>query len=89
MSDVSNSFSAWETLPEDEPPLCIAVRRPESLPRHYEVVNRCRAVFFLMVFPTKIIEEMAFCEAHFHFKLFSKVLNKNVAAIHKTSTTFY
>ncbi|KAK6763977.1 hypothetical protein RB195_024347 [Necator americanus] len=36
MSDVSNSFSAWETLPEDEPPLCIAVRRPESPPRHYE-----------------------------------------------------
>ncbi|KAK6757216.1 hypothetical protein RB195_015193 [Necator americanus] len=26
MSDVSISFSAWETLPEDEPPLCIAVR---------------------------------------------------------------
>ncbi|KAK6728520.1 hypothetical protein RB195_005888 [Necator americanus] len=41
MSDVSNSFSAWETLPEDEPPLCIAVRRPESHPRHYEAVNRC------------------------------------------------
>ncbi|KAK6757451.1 hypothetical protein RB195_015336 [Necator americanus] len=36
MSDVSNSFSAWETLPEDEPPLCIAVRRPVSPPRHYE-----------------------------------------------------
>ncbi|KAK6754270.1 hypothetical protein RB195_013334 [Necator americanus] len=41
MSDVSNSFSAWETLPEDEPPLCIAVRRPVSPPRHYEAVNRC------------------------------------------------
>ncbi|KAK6733500.1 hypothetical protein RB195_017324 [Necator americanus] len=40
MSDVSNS-SAWETLPEDEPPLCIAVRRPVSPPRHYEAVNRC------------------------------------------------
>ncbi|KAK6765622.1 hypothetical protein RB195_025502 [Necator americanus] len=38
MSDVSNSFSAWETLPEDEPPLCIAVRRPVSPPRHYEAV---------------------------------------------------
>ncbi|KAK6762385.1 hypothetical protein RB195_023194 [Necator americanus] len=36
MSDVSNSFSAWETLPEDEPPLCIAVRRTVSPPRHYE-----------------------------------------------------
>ncbi|KAK6764029.1 hypothetical protein RB195_024384 [Necator americanus] len=36
MSVVSNYFSARETLPEDEPPLCIAVRRPESLPRHYE-----------------------------------------------------
>ncbi|KAK6761664.1 hypothetical protein RB195_022665 [Necator americanus] len=42
MSDVSDSFSAWETLPEDEPPLCIAVRRPVSPPRHYEAVNRCR-----------------------------------------------
>ncbi|KAK6750165.1 hypothetical protein RB195_002265 [Necator americanus] len=41
MSDVSNPFSAWETLPEDEPPLCIAVRRPVSPPRHYEAVNRC------------------------------------------------
>ncbi|KAK6753964.1 hypothetical protein RB195_013135 [Necator americanus] len=39
MSDVSNSFSAWDTLPEDEPPLCIAVRRPVSPPRHYEAVN--------------------------------------------------
>ncbi|KAK6739378.1 hypothetical protein RB195_008075 [Necator americanus] len=36
MSDVSYSFSTWETLPEDEPPLCIAVRRPESPSRHYE-----------------------------------------------------
>ncbi|KAK6739397.1 hypothetical protein RB195_008090 [Necator americanus] len=42
MSDVSNSFTAWETLPEDEPPLCIAVRRPVS-PHHYEAVNRCGA----------------------------------------------
>ncbi|KAK6752241.1 hypothetical protein RB195_003578 [Necator americanus] len=42
MSDVSNS-SAWETLPEDKPPLCIALRRPESLPHHYETVGR-RAV---------------------------------------------
>ncbi|KAK6760864.1 hypothetical protein RB195_022074 [Necator americanus] len=41
MSDVSNSFSAWETLPEDESPLCIAVRCPVSPPRHYEAVNRC------------------------------------------------
>ncbi|KAK6765589.1 hypothetical protein RB195_025477 [Necator americanus] len=40
MSEVSNSFSAWETLPKDEPPLCIAVRRPESPPRHYEAVRR-------------------------------------------------
>ncbi|KAK6741019.1 hypothetical protein RB195_009086 [Necator americanus] len=40
MSDVSNSFSAWETLPEDEPPLCIAVRRPVSPPRHYEARER-------------------------------------------------
>ncbi|KAK6729010.1 hypothetical protein RB195_006206 [Necator americanus] len=39
MSDVSNSFSAWETLPEDEPPLCIAVRRPVSPPRHYEALK--------------------------------------------------
>ncbi|KAK6762028.1 hypothetical protein RB195_022935 [Necator americanus] len=39
MSDVSNSFSAWETLPEDEPPLCIAVRRPVSPPRHYEAIK--------------------------------------------------
>ncbi|KAK6765588.1 hypothetical protein RB195_025477 [Necator americanus] len=39
MSEVSNSFSAWETLPKDEPPLCIAVRRPESPPRHYEAVS--------------------------------------------------
>ncbi|KAK6741071.1 hypothetical protein RB195_009120 [Necator americanus] len=39
MSDVSNSFSAWKTLPEDEPPLCIAVRRPVSPPRHYEASN--------------------------------------------------
>ncbi|KAK6745398.1 hypothetical protein RB195_011868 [Necator americanus] len=39
MSDVSNSFSAWETLPEDEPPLCIAVRRPVSPPRQYEAVT--------------------------------------------------
>ncbi|KAK6765476.1 hypothetical protein RB195_025406 [Necator americanus] len=38
MSDVSNSFSAWETVPEDEPPLCITVRRPESLPRLYDAV---------------------------------------------------
>ncbi|KAK6763025.1 hypothetical protein RB195_023647 [Necator americanus] len=37
MSDVSNS-SAWKTLPEDEPPLCIAVRRPEWPPRHYDEV---------------------------------------------------
>ncbi|KAK6743057.1 hypothetical protein RB195_010365 [Necator americanus] len=44
MSDVSNYFSAWETLPEDEPQLCIAVRRPESPPRHYEAVNRCGGV---------------------------------------------
>ncbi|KAK6749242.1 hypothetical protein RB195_001692 [Necator americanus] len=52
MSDVSNSFSAWETLLEDETPagspklrklrkLCIAVRRPLSPPRHHEAVNRC------------------------------------------------
>ncbi|KAK6729878.1 hypothetical protein RB195_006746 [Necator americanus] len=41
MSDVSNFFSAWETLPEDEPPLFIAVRHPESPPRHYEAVDRC------------------------------------------------
>ncbi|KAK6764214.1 hypothetical protein RB195_024507 [Necator americanus] len=41
MSDESDSFSAWETLPEDEPPLCIAVRRPVSPPGHYEAVNRC------------------------------------------------
>ncbi|KAK6761047.1 hypothetical protein RB195_022204 [Necator americanus] len=40
MLDVSNS-SAWETLSEDEPPLCIALRRPVSPPRHYEAVNRC------------------------------------------------
>ncbi|KAK6730821.1 hypothetical protein RB195_007343 [Necator americanus] len=40
MSDVSNSFSAWETLPEDEPPLCIAVRRPVSPPRHNEAEER-------------------------------------------------
>ncbi|KAK6751410.1 hypothetical protein RB195_003044 [Necator americanus] len=39
MSDDSNSFSAWEILPEDEPPLCIAVRRPMSPPRHYDAVN--------------------------------------------------
>ncbi|KAK6754352.1 hypothetical protein RB195_013385 [Necator americanus] len=39
MSDVSNSFSAWETLPEDEPPPCIAVRRPVSPPRHYEATS--------------------------------------------------
>ncbi|KAK6733589.1 hypothetical protein RB195_017378 [Necator americanus] len=36
MSNASNSFSAWETLPEDEPPLCIVVRRPVLPPRHYE-----------------------------------------------------
>ncbi|KAK6765587.1 hypothetical protein RB195_025476 [Necator americanus] len=41
MSEVSNSFSAWETLPKDEPPLCIAVRRPESPPRHYEAHIHC------------------------------------------------
>ncbi|KAK6748243.1 hypothetical protein RB195_001084 [Necator americanus] len=41
MSDASNSFSAWETLPEDEPPLCIAAPLPESPPRHYEAVNLC------------------------------------------------
>ncbi|KAK6744752.1 hypothetical protein RB195_011460 [Necator americanus] len=45
MSEVSNSFSAWETLPEDEPPLCIAVRRAVSPPRHYEAVNRCGGKF--------------------------------------------
>ncbi|KAK6760481.1 hypothetical protein RB195_021809 [Necator americanus] len=48
MSDVSNSFSAWETLPEDEPPLCIAIRRPVSPPRHYEAIrfeNRCIHMF--------------------------------------------
>ncbi|KAK6761488.1 hypothetical protein RB195_022526 [Necator americanus] len=39
MSDVSNSFSAWETLLEHEPPLCIAVRRPESPPRYYEAYD--------------------------------------------------
>ncbi|KAK6758361.1 hypothetical protein RB195_015898 [Necator americanus] len=44
MSDVSNSISAWETLPEEEPPLCIAARRPVSPPRHYEAVNRCGVV---------------------------------------------
>ncbi|KAK6745257.1 hypothetical protein RB195_011774 [Necator americanus] len=38
MSDVSNSFSAWETLSEDKPLLCIAVRRPESPPRHHGAV---------------------------------------------------
>ncbi|KAK6760494.1 hypothetical protein RB195_021818 [Necator americanus] len=38
MSDVSNSFSAWETLPEDESPLPIAVRRPVLPPRHYEAL---------------------------------------------------
>ncbi|KAK6757170.1 hypothetical protein RB195_015160 [Necator americanus] len=36
MSDVSNSYSAWETLPEDELPLGIAVRRPVLPPRHYD-----------------------------------------------------
>ncbi|KAK6765113.1 hypothetical protein RB195_025159 [Necator americanus] len=36
MSDVSNSFSAWKTLPEDKPALCIAFRRSVSPPRHYE-----------------------------------------------------
>ncbi|KAK6733577.1 hypothetical protein RB195_017370 [Necator americanus] len=41
MSNLSNSFSAWEILPEDEAPLSIAVRRPELPPRHYEAVNRC------------------------------------------------
>ncbi|KAK6762222.1 hypothetical protein RB195_023076 [Necator americanus] len=39
MSDVSNSFSAWATMLEDDPPLCIAVRRPKSPPPHYEAVN--------------------------------------------------
>ncbi|KAK6742501.1 hypothetical protein RB195_010019 [Necator americanus] len=38
-SDVSNFLSPWETLPESEPPLCIAVRRPESPPRRYEVCS--------------------------------------------------
>ncbi|KAK6761458.1 hypothetical protein RB195_022504 [Necator americanus] len=38
MSDVSN-FSAWETLPEDESPPCIAVRRPEPPPRHFEAAS--------------------------------------------------
>ncbi|KAK6763589.1 hypothetical protein RB195_024058 [Necator americanus] len=42
MSDVSSSFSAWETLPQDEPPLCIAVRRPVSPPRHYEAHSNAR-----------------------------------------------
>ncbi|KAK6728953.1 hypothetical protein RB195_006171 [Necator americanus] len=56
MSDVSNSFSAWETLPEDEPPLCIAVRRPVSPPRHYEAMARektsaCDGCFILKDLP--------------------------------------
>ncbi|KAK6758401.1 hypothetical protein RB195_015924 [Necator americanus] len=34
-------FSASEILLEDEPPLCIVVRRPESPSRHYEAENRC------------------------------------------------
>ncbi|KAK6761740.1 hypothetical protein RB195_022718 [Necator americanus] len=49
MSDVSNSFSARETLPEDEPPLCIAVRCPESPSGHYEAVNRCGSCTFYML----------------------------------------
>ncbi|KAK6729681.1 hypothetical protein RB195_006620 [Necator americanus] len=43
MLDMSHSFSAWDMVPGEEPPLPIAVRRPESPPppRHYETVNRC------------------------------------------------
>ncbi|KAK6757977.1 hypothetical protein RB195_015664 [Necator americanus] len=40
-SETVSMASPWETLPEDEPPLCIAVRRPVSPSRHYEAVNRC------------------------------------------------
>ncbi|VDM65793.1 unnamed protein product [Strongylus vulgaris] len=35
----SNSFSAWESLLEDEPPLYFAVRHPQSPQRHDEVVD--------------------------------------------------
>ncbi|KAK6742579.1 hypothetical protein RB195_010065 [Necator americanus] len=38
---VMSLSSAWETLPEDKPPLCFAVRRPESPPRHYEASGTC------------------------------------------------
>ncbi|KAK6742945.1 hypothetical protein RB195_010297 [Necator americanus] len=56
MSDVSNSFSAWETLPEDEPPLCIAVRRPVSPPRHYEAHH---GILFMRFRCRKLLEQ--FC----------------------------
>ncbi|KAK6762524.1 hypothetical protein RB195_023301 [Necator americanus] len=53
MSDVSNSFSAWETLPEDEPPLCIAVRCPVSPPRHYEAYATVPPPFQLLPPPRR------------------------------------
>ncbi|VDM66885.1 unnamed protein product [Strongylus vulgaris] len=37
--ETSNSFSAWETLLEDKPPLYFAVRHQESPPRHDEAVD--------------------------------------------------
>ncbi|KAK6737279.1 hypothetical protein RB195_019773 [Necator americanus] len=40
MSDVSNSFSAWETLPEDEPPLYIAHSHLHATMRRYTVVEK-------------------------------------------------
>ncbi|KAK6744644.1 hypothetical protein RB195_011395 [Necator americanus] len=38
MADVSNSFSAWKTLPKEELSLCIAIRRSESPPHLYEAL---------------------------------------------------
>ncbi|KAK6764349.1 hypothetical protein RB195_024612 [Necator americanus] len=39
MSDVSNSFSAWETLPEEEPPLCIADRVTSHVQERIDAVK--------------------------------------------------
>ncbi|KAK6735024.1 hypothetical protein RB195_018306 [Necator americanus] len=44
MSGVSNSSSARKTISEDVRWLCIADRRPESPPRHYEAAQRSRAM---------------------------------------------
>ncbi|KAK6762027.1 hypothetical protein RB195_022935 [Necator americanus] len=89
MSDVSNSFSAWETLPEDEPPLCIAVRRPVSPPRHYEADTKQDLV------PTKLAPGSFIGNQLFNFRhsnllpLFNEALKNIQDMAEKNSTIIF